>query len=50
MKTIGHFRICSIESTAPIVPPSRTKTGSLPKANLMERFAASTQGPLVIPL
>jgi len=27
MKTIGHFRICSIERTAPIVPPSRTNTG-----------------------
>ena len=42
MNTIGHFRICSIESTAPIVPPSRTKTGDLPKANWIERLAAST--------
>ncbi len=42
MNTTGAFRICSIESTAPIVPPSRTKTGKREKANSMARCAAST--------
>ncbi len=35
---------------APIVPPSRTKTRSRPKANFIARLAASTYGPVVTPL
>jgi hypothetical protein len=37
-------------TTAPIEPPSRTKTGSLPNANFIELRTASASGPVVMPL
>ena len=41
------LRTFSIERTAPIEPPSRTKTGSLPKANFIALRTASASGPVV---
>src|SRR5438046_10053154 len=43
----GHFMNFSIETTAPIEPPSRTNTGSRPNANFTASRTASASGPVV---
>ena len=48
-RLMGERRIRSMLTTAPIVPPSRTKAGVRPNANLMASRTASATGSSLFP-